>query len=252
LASDISLSSYPIALASLGQNSSVSRLGLANESVFLRELVTAGLSSVSGFSLLLGSQSVLNPRDGHLVVGGYDAASLAGPFYNYSMSNTTTAGNHVCSLQVEVEQLNLSRPGVDDVVLVSPGTPITSCVEALDDMFRFPEDVLNGFQQYTNWHNDVSVSNSLYIVERGLFYNSGFNGTLKFSLKNGPVIEIPNEELAQPLRGIDPTGQRVLQSDVTVVNIFDQVAPEGTAVLGKAFLSQACFAWHRIFPYKTC
>ena len=135
LASDISLSSYPIALAFSGQNSSVSQLGLANDSVFLHEIINAGSSSVAGFSLLLGSQSVLNPRDGHLIVGGYDAASLAGPFYNYSMSNTTTAGNRVCSLQVEVEELTLSRPGVEDVVLVSPGTPMTSCVEPLDDMF---------------------------------------------------------------------------------------------------------------------
>jgi hypothetical protein len=73
------------------------------------------------------------------------------------------------------------------------------------------------------------------MVEHGLLYNSNFNGTLIFSLKDGPVIEIPNEGLSQPLRGIDVTGRRILQSNVTVVNIFDQDAPEGTCVLSKPF-----------------
>jgi hypothetical protein len=95
------------------------------------------------------------------------------------------------------------------------------------------------------------ISNQLYIVEPGLVYNTSFNGTLRFQLKNGPTIEIPSEELAQPVRGIDPTGKRVLQNNVTVVNIFNESAPEGTAVLGKTFLSQACFARQMIFSYST-
>lgn len=129
LASDISLPSYPIGLVELAPNSSVSQLGLANDSVFLRELVNAGLTSVPAFGLLAGSQSVQQPRDGHLIVGGYDSASLNGPFVNYTMSNTTAAGDRVCSLQVEVDELILSRPGQDDFQLVSKGTPMTSCIE---------------------------------------------------------------------------------------------------------------------------
>jgi hypothetical protein len=66
-------------------------------------------------------------------------------------------------------------------------------------------------------------------------------------LKNGLVIDIPNEELSQPARGIDPTGERVLQNNVTVVNILNQEAPEGRAMLGKVFLSQACFTLPIIF-----
>jgi hypothetical protein len=66
-------------------------------------------------------------------------------------------------------------------------------------------------------------------------------------VQNGPVIDIPNEKLSQPARGIDPTGKRILQNNVTVVNIFNQEAPEGRAVLGKVFLSQACFTLPIIF-----
>jgi hypothetical protein len=128
-ASDIFLTSYPIALALAGQSSTVSVLGLANDSVFLHQVVKAGLSPVAAFGLLVGSQSVSSPRDGHLVIGGYDAASLAGPFTNYLMSNATTSGNHVCPLQVVVEQLLLIHPGLPDIELSSEGTPITSCIE---------------------------------------------------------------------------------------------------------------------------
>jgi hypothetical protein len=167
------------------------------------------------------------------------------------MSNTTTAGSHVCSLQVVVEQLNLSHQGFEDVTLSSEGTPMTCCVEPLDDMLRLPSNVIELFQSSMNWHNDTSVPNSLYIVERGLYYNTSFNGTLKFSLKDGPVIEIPDYELAQPLRGIDPNEVWVLQNNITAVNIFYQDAPEGTAVLSKVFLSQACFARRKMPTYKT-
>jgi hypothetical protein len=128
-ASDISLPSYTIALATVGQNSSISQLGLAKNSVFLRELARAGLSRMPGFGLLAGSQSVEQPRDGHIIFGGYDAASLAGPFTNFPLRNTTTAGKRACSLQVEVERLTLSRPGLEDLELISGGTPMTSCIE---------------------------------------------------------------------------------------------------------------------------
>jgi hypothetical protein len=126
-------------------------------------------------------------------------------------------------------------------LLKLPNFIITEANKSYDNLFRLPEDVLQRFQQITGWTNEPSlISEELYIVEPGLNYNSSFNGTLIFTLNNGFTIEIPNEELAWPLRRIDTTGQRVLQSNVTVVNIFNQEAPEYTAVLGKVFLSQAC------------
>jgi hypothetical protein len=71
-----------------------------------------------------------------------------------------------------------------------------------------------------------------------LYYNTSFNGSLIFTLQDGFVVEVPQYELAVPVRGLDPKGQRVLQSNITVVNIFNNSAPEGTATLGKVFLSQ--------------
>jgi hypothetical protein len=81
----------------------------------------------------------------------------------------------------------------------------------------------------------------IQVIEPGLFYPAdvGFNGSLIFSLNNGLEVEIPNWELQHPLKGIDPSGAIVTQSNITEVNIFSQSAPLNTAVLGKVFLSQA-------------
>jgi hypothetical protein len=111
-----------------------------------------------------------------------------------------------------------------------------------DNLFRLPSTVLELFQKSTGWTNDTLVPTDLYIVEPGLYYNTSFNGSLIFTLKGGLEVEIPAYEMAGPLRGIDTSGQRVLQNDITAVNIFDQNAPEDTASLGKAFLSQEGFS----------
>lgn len=90
----------------------------------------------------------------------------------------------------------------------------------------------------TGWNENTKLSEDMIVVEPGLYYNSLFNGSLKFSLEGGLSVEIPAEELSWQARGIDTKGARVLDKNTTVVNIFNQTAPESTAILGKAFLSQ--------------
>jgi hypothetical protein len=77
-------------------------------------------------------------------------------------------------------------------------------------------------------------------VEPGLYYpqTKGFNGSLIIKLSSGFEVEIPNYELAHPLRGIDTNGVRVLQPNITEVNIFSENAPLDTATIGKVYLSQ--------------
>jgi hypothetical protein len=118
-------------------------------------------------------------------------------------------------------------------------------MQRYDDLFRVPQTLLQSFQEATGWSADTAadVDSDLYIVEPGLYYPQmkGFNGSLIFTLNNGFVVEISNEELANPLRGIDPNGARRLQPNITEVNIFSQGDPLNTAVLGKVFLSQVSY-----------
>ena len=107
-------------------------------------------------------------------------------------------------------------------------------------MFRFPSNVVEQFQTSIGLSNDSSlVSPQLYIVEPGIYYNTSFDASLVFTLAGGLEVVIPSHELLGPLRGIDQNGMRVLQSNVTMVNIFSGSVPLDTATLGKVFLSQA-------------
>jgi hypothetical protein len=123
-------------------------------------------------------------------------------------------------------------------------------------LFRFPSNVIAQFQTSIGLNNDSSlVSPQLYIVEPGIYYNTSFDASLVFTLAGGLEVVIPSHELVGPLRGIDRNGTRVLQSNVTMVNVFESSAPLGTASLGKVFLSQASLSQsilQTICPLMQC
>ncbi|CAG8681214.1 10840_t:CDS:2, partial [Acaulospora colombiana] len=195
---------------------------------------------VKGFGLDAGSPSYTNPRDGHLIVGGYDKVRVSASFKDYNISDTQIS-RRICPLQVIITELILSRPGIEDVILSSRGEQIPACIEPYDVLFRFPERTLRAFAQETEFANGTLPDPSeFYIVEPGITYPSdiGFNGSLKFTLDNDFVVEIPNEELVHPLRGIARDGTKTLMTNTTEINVFRDVALLDTAVLGKAFLSR--------------
>jgi hypothetical protein len=125
LSYEMPVSNFPVAVITEGTTHNVGQLGLSVDSVFLDLLNSTG--SVHGFGLNAGSQSVLNPRSGSLVIGGYDQASINGIFTNYSV--TYHSIGRVCPFQVNIEKLVLRRPGVKDIELSSEGSEIPACIE---------------------------------------------------------------------------------------------------------------------------
>jgi len=113
-----------------------------------------------------------------------------------------------------------------------------------DNLFRLPQTLLQYFQDVTGWSANTTADPNINIIEPGLFYPQaqGFNGSLIFTIVDrdgGSIeVEIPNNELSNPLRGINKNGARVLQPNITEVGIFFQNALLDSAVLGKIFLSQ--------------
>jgi hypothetical protein len=106
-----------------------------------------------------------------------------------------------------------------------------------------PQSTLLTFQRETGYNSNTESDPNIFVVEPGLYYTypNRFNGSLIFTLNGGLEVEIPNEELSTPLRGLDQNGKRVLQPNITEVNIFHKEAPAHTAaMLGKIFLSQVC------------
>jgi hypothetical protein len=72
-----------------------------------------------------------------------------------------------------------------------------------------------------------------------------FNGSLIITIdggKLGPLnLTIPNQEMSNPLRGINTNGERVVQPNVTEASVFFENAPLDTMVIGKVGLSQVSF-----------
>jgi hypothetical protein len=84
----------------------------------------------------------------------------------------------------------------------------------------------------------------MVVLEPGITYHNspnstfGFNASLIITLNNGFQVEIPNYELVHPLRGLAKNGSRVLNTTIMEVQVYSDPVPLGSAVLGKAFLSQ--------------
>ncbi|MCJ1246763.1 hypothetical protein MMC30_003972 [Trapelia coarctata] len=245
LPADISVP-MSIAVITQGQNHTAGHIGLGIDSVFLHALVSQGLASAPAFGMNAGSQSHSNPRDGSLVLGGYDKASVNGHFTNYSMDYPVIqrTESRICPLQVIIEKLVLRPASGVDVELISGSQPTPACIELYDNLFRLPPTVLQLFKENTGWKDATTVDSDLLVAEPGLLYprSVGFNGSLIFLLNNGLEVEIPNEELQHPVRGINENGTRILQDNITEVNIYSQPAPLDMSVLGKVFLSQVYLA----------
>jgi hypothetical protein len=127
LPSDVSFSQFPAKDIEGGQNHNMGHLGLGQTSTLLQQL-SEEKGLVTGFGLDAGSQSYTNPRNGYLIAGGYDRQKVGASFKNYTVANSQTSGR-ICSLQVTITQLVLSRPGLEDVVLISRGEQMEACIE---------------------------------------------------------------------------------------------------------------------------
>ncbi|KAK3939396.1 hypothetical protein QBC46DRAFT_438060 [Diplogelasinospora grovesii] len=236
-----------------GQMSTTSHLGLAASSTLLQAMKDAGLILARSWGLNAGSSSVLFPRDGSLVLGGFDQASLAGPFNEYAIAVPDILSDRHCPLQISVTGLTLNIKTPNQTVsetLVDNSNKLPACIEPYDNLFRMPQSVLKQFQQYFAQYTKYTgapvdpskyQSSSLFNLEPGIVYPASagdFNFTLRFTINDDLTVEIPLYELWRPLRGLDANGNLVLDTGYNELQIYGSPAPEDAPVLGKAFLSQ--------------
>lgn len=71
LVANVDVPNMTVVAITEGMNFTAGHIGLGKQSVLLRRLKDAGLIPSLGFGLNAGSQSIHNPRDGNLVLGGY-------------------------------------------------------------------------------------------------------------------------------------------------------------------------------------
>jgi hypothetical protein len=130
----------PEGLITEGQNHTTSHLGLGKDSKLLNELVDAGMISGRSWGLNSGSQSVMYPRDGNLVLGGYDESSVKDSFVNYDMNYPVAEGpgGHDCPLQVIIESMVL-KSAETEFELWDNSSLITVCIEPYVASFLIPK-----------------------------------------------------------------------------------------------------------------
>jgi len=124
---DISIPVDPIKTIEGGQKHNVGHFGLSISAPIL-QLLSDMKGLVKGWALDAGSQSVSDPREGYLIIGGYDPQRVGAYTKNYTLTDTQTSGR-VCSLYVTITELILSRPETDDVTLISMGEEIPACID---------------------------------------------------------------------------------------------------------------------------
>lgn len=118
-----------VAVITKGVNFTAGHLGLGQHSLLLQHLKDSGIIPTLGFGLNAGSQSTQNPRDGNLVLGGYDAASVTSSFTTYPMDYEETLAGRYCPLQVHIQGLQLLLEGLDPIQLIGEGDGHAACIE---------------------------------------------------------------------------------------------------------------------------
>ncbi|KAK0649778.1 hypothetical protein B0T16DRAFT_324696 [Cercophora newfieldiana] len=231
-----------VGLITEGQKSTQSHLALSSGSTLLRGLKESGLIGALSWGLNSGSQSVLFPRVGSLVLGGFDKGSLAGPFFDYPVSRLPLEGRY-CPLQVVITGLSVRTRNSSETEIVGKANKLLACVEPYDNLFRMPKNYLTQFQALLKGPlvEPSSYSDRLLNLEPGIVYRkdaADFNATLRFTINYNQTVEVPFHEVQRSLRGLDKNGAVIVDPDYNELQIYGTPAEGDAAVLGKAFLSQ--------------
>jgi hypothetical protein len=120
-------------LISEGQQHAMSHIGLAEASTLLQSLKDADLVGAKSWGLDAGSQSFNAPRNGSLVLGGYDASSFEGGWFSYDIPKLNLVRKRSCPLQVQITHIELTaqigRNTSRSESPITPGNPLTACIE---------------------------------------------------------------------------------------------------------------------------
>ena len=129
LVANDAISNMTVVVITEGVNFTAGHVGLGKESVLLHRLKETKQIPSIGFGLNAGSQSIRNPRDGNLVLGGYDSASITSSFHEYPMNYSDTLAGRHCPLQIHIQGLQLLMEGRAPIQLLGDGDGHLACIE---------------------------------------------------------------------------------------------------------------------------
>ena len=206
-------------------------LPLGQNSSFLAAVTQAKVAPSSVWGLDAGDRS-LSPRDGKLVVGGYDASRIEGNLTTFPLGTWTN--QQPCPLQVRVAEILYKLADGSKAFLLPPTSDgVTACIEPQQQRFTFLPSMVKVFAVITGYNSSYP----------GLTFPTVTRpeGALQITLDNGYTTTIPNDHLFTPQRGSDENGQYV----VTNSSIFEtgmvynpfEVDAEVQLILGGLYLT---------------
>ncbi|KAM7203243.1 hypothetical protein V8F33_002234 [Rhypophila sp. PSN 637] len=240
-----------IALNQYGNNSNAGMIGLGINSVFLNDAVRQGRAGSKSWSLDSGSNSLVKPREGEMVIGGYNSARTDGSFSWSNVSNM--AGDRPCPLRTRITEMSVTLGDGSIVPIISSAETAEACIEPYDNLFRFTPGMLFNWKSITKFNETLlqvytseTANNNLSFTELGLPYDSAKvddNWQLSITLDNGYKTTLPSFELQRPLLGFDNFGNKDAVPGITNLQILNVPTGEGEVpTLGKIFLSRSYLA----------
>lgn len=168
----------------------------------------------------------LSPRDGKLVIGGYDASRFSGNLTTFPLGNWSAQRR--CPLQVRVTSLRyvlpyaaapgylLGGPAFDSISPQDYGTPeseaMLACVDPFQEHFTFTPSMAKTLSYLIEAGGSPSPSNDLNFSA-----HNPPKGTLEIVLDNGYKTTIPNDHLFTPERGSNDNGDYVITNSSHIV-----------------------------------
>lgn len=206
-------------------------LPLGQNSSFLAAVTQAKVAPSSVWGLDAGDRS-LSPRDGKLVVGGYDSSRVSGNLTTFPLGTWTN--QQPCPLQVTVSELLYSTPdGFNYSLFGTAPDGVTGCIEPQQQRFTFLPSMVERFAMLTAYNSSYP----------GLIFptDSRPSGTLRIELDNGYTTTIPNDHLFIPKRGSDKNGQYVVTNssilETGIAYNVDDSDADVQVILGGLFLT---------------
>ncbi|KAL8669108.1 MAG: hypothetical protein Q9168_006289 [Polycauliona sp. 1 TL-2023] len=221
---------YPLVQDSDLTSGSDPGLPLGQNSSFLAAVTQAKVAPSSVWGLDAGDRS-LSPRDGNLVVGGYDASRMAQNLTTFPIGTWTN--QQPCPLQVRVKQVGYGMDGILYSLTPRKFDGISACIEPQQQRFTLLPSMVQLFASITNYNSsDADLAFSA---------DARPTGVLRITLDNGYTTTIANDHLFTPQRGSDENGQYVVKNasllETGIAYNVDDADADVQLILGGLYLT---------------
>ncbi|EXJ54702.1 hypothetical protein A1O7_10043 [Cladophialophora yegresii CBS 114405] len=190
-------------------NISGSLLGLGLNSTFLQAMVDSGVAPSTSYGLWVGTRlNDEDPRDGLLMIGGYDSAR-ANEFHTFDSRDT-------CTTCIILQDLTWESDAGSFSLLDEEATEFQVILVPAWESLRLPPSVFDAFGNATGGDYDTDLE--LWTYSAASFPS----GSLNFTIKNGYSSSIPAEELFFYPRQYDTDGSLIVANETYKIGFVEK------------------------------